>query len=108
MIGKICDLCGKMYVPYGAIIEQEDVIAEVDDILSEEQQELFDFETLEENEPDDASGETPEENGFRFLTIDPYGAIQFEHDKYDLCQDCMTEFKNLIESRRGINEESGS
>lgn len=108
MIGKICDLCGKMYVPYGAIIEQEDVIAPVDDILSEEAVELLDYETGNPSAEDDASGQTPEENGFRFLTVDPYGAVQYEHEKYDLCPECMSEFKDLIESRRGINEESGS
>lgn len=107
MIGKICDLCGKMYVPYGVVVEQEDSVVEIADIYDSEQIELFD-DSLEESEPDDASGEVPEENGFRFLTIDPYGGIQYEHDKYDLCPDCMAQFKALIESRRGINEESGS
>lgn len=108
MIGKICDLCGRMYVPYGSVIEQEDNVVSVTDILSEEQVELFNDDTLEEQEPEDVTTEVPEENGFRFLTIDPYGDIQYQHDKYDLCQECMTAFKAVIESRRDINAESGS
>ena len=105
MIGKICDLCGKMYAPYGSVVDQEDVVVDVTDILSEEQTELIDPETLDPNEPDGAAYQEPEENGFRFLTIDPYGTVQYEHDKYDLCPDCMGEIKDLIEE---LKESQGS
>ena len=99
-IGKVCDVCGRLYMPYGAVIEQEDPIGQVADILTQEQTQLINSETLEENEPDDSSYEMPEENGIRFLTVDPYNYIQYEHPRYDLCPDCMGRFKALLEALR--------
>lgn len=97
-IGKICDLCGNLYLPYGAVIEQEDTYGDAADILTQEQSQLINSETLEENEADDAHYEMPEPNGIRFLTVDPYDYIQHEHQKYDLCPDCMADFKQLLEN----------
>lgn len=91
-IAKICDVCGTPYEPYGTIIEQEEDTSATDNPIE------IDEDTLDDADYDFANtGEEPEINGMRFLTIDPYGSVQYSHEMMDLCEDCRDAITNYIQ-----------
>lgn len=83
MFAKICDICGRTYEPYGTVIEQEEELTPSSDA------DIIDDESLDDADYDfTATGEEPEINGLRFLTIDEYGTVQYEHEMMDTCETC--------------------
>lgn len=90
MFAKICDICGRTYEPYGTVIEQEEELTPSGDA------DIINDESLDDADYDfTATGEEPEINGFRFLTIDEYGTVQYEHEMMDMCETCRDMFIKL-------------
>jgi hypothetical protein len=83
MFAKICDICGRTYEPYGTVIEQEEEMETQDaaDIINDDNLADADYDFA-------ATGEEPEINGFRFVTIDEYGSDQYNHELMDTCTTC--------------------
>ena len=92
-IAKICDICGTTYEPYGTVIDQEG------DMTGDDTYDAIDEENLADADYEfDATGEAPEINGMRFLTVDEYGTVQYSHEMMDLCEDCRDSIQAYIES----------
>lgn len=91
-IAKICDVCGATYEPYGTIIEQEEDTSATGNPIEIDEDNLYDADY-----DFTATGEEPEINGMRFLTIDAYGSVQYNHEMMDLCENCRNAIANYIQ-----------
>ena len=100
---KKCDICGELYEPYGTVIDQEeDATATAEDnediIISDENLANADYDF-------DATGEAPEINGFRWLTVDEYGNVQYSHTIWDICETCRDAIMDYIVTLMPENQE---
>ena len=98
---KKCDICGELYEPYGTVVDQEeDVTAGTDDTT------IIDDDNLADADYEfDATGEVPEINGLRWLTVDEYGNVQYSHPIMDICEDCRDAIQGYIETLMPENQE---
>lgn len=67
-IAKKCDVCGKMYLPYGSIDADDEIVGETADISASD-----------EIQP----------NAFQFTISAELGDIRLVHPKLDLCDECI-------------------